>query len=73
MRFLGIATTFFGRDPLLRAFAHRALCAAAILARPAADILRTPVRLPYAAPNAWSAALIPLSSLVRRSCSFLKS
>ena len=47
-------------------FAHRAFCAATMLARPAAEILRVPVVLPvYVAPNAESADLIALSSLVR--------
>jgi hypothetical protein len=45
-----------------------------MLARPAAEILRVPVLLPvYVAPNAESAELIALSSLVRRPCSFFNS
>jgi hypothetical protein len=59
LRFLGILTAFafpfFALD-----FAHRAFCAAAILARPATEILRrVPVRFPYAAPKAESAAEMP--------------
>ena len=36
---------------------------------PAADSLRRPIRFPYAAPNAVSAADIPLICCVKRSCS----
>jgi hypothetical protein len=53
-----------------RNFAHRALWAAAILARAAADSFRVPVPFAYAWPKAASAAPIPRSSVVNRSCSF---
>jgi hypothetical protein len=44
-------TTFCFSLPVPRTFAHRALCAAAILALPAAEILLlAPVRLPYEPP-----------------------
>jgi hypothetical protein len=51
-------------------FAHLARCAAAIRALPAAEICRRPVRLPYAPPNAASAAATPLSWRPNRTCSF---
>jgi hypothetical protein len=70
-RFLGIVTTFVFL-PFALAFAHRAFWAAAILARPAAESLRVPPLRPYAAPKAESAALMPFSSRVKRSCSFFK-
>ena len=72
VRFLGTVFTLFA-SLLVRVFAHLVLWAAAIRARPAANILRVPVRFPYAAPNACSAAETPLISLVNRSCSFFKS
>jgi hypothetical protein len=71
IRLLGIATTFV-LLPFDLAFAHRAFCAAAILARPAADSLRVPSLRAYEAPKAESAALMPFSSRVKRSCSFFK-
>ncbi len=43
--------------------------AAEILALPDADILRRPVRFPYAAPSTARAAAIPRMSLDNRSCS----
>jgi len=61
-----------GLLPFDRALAHRNLWAAAILARPAADILRVPPLLLYEAPKAESAALMPFSSRVKRSCSFFR-
>jgi hypothetical protein len=71
LRFLRIATTL-DMFPFALAFAHRAFCAAAILARPAAESLRVlPLRL-NAAPKAESAALMPFSSRVKRSCSFFR-
>ena len=52
------------------AFAHRALCAAAIRALPAAEIFpRVVVRFAYVSPKAESAAPIAFISLVNRSCS----
>jgi hypothetical protein len=45
-----------------------------MFARPAADILRVPMLRPvYVAPNAESAELIALSSLVKRPCSVFSS
>ena len=71
VRFLGTVRALAAGRPLFT-LAHRAFWAAAILALPAADILRrVPVGLPYAAPNAVSAAATPRISLVNRSCSFL--
>jgi hypothetical protein len=59
VRLFGILTTFF--FPFVAfTFAHRALWAAAIRARLAADILFPRlVCFPYAEPNAASAAPIP--------------
>jgi hypothetical protein len=71
VRFLGIATTFV-LLPFALAFAHRAFWAAAILARPVAESLRVPPLRLYAAPKAESAALMPFSSRVKRSCSFFR-
>src|SRR5579862_6121761 len=69
--FLAMETTFaFPLSAL--AFAHLALCAAAILALPAADIRpRRAVPLPYSAPKAESAAPTAFISLLNRACSFL--
>jgi hypothetical protein len=70
VRFLGNATMFWFSS-LALTFAQRALWAAAILARPAADILpRGVVPFPYSAPKAESAAPIAFISLLNRSCSF---
>lgn len=64
-----IGTTF----AFPRTFAQRALWAAAILPRAAADSFLVLVAFPYALPKAASAAVIPRSSLVKRSCSFFNS
>jgi len=64
-----IGTTF----AVSRTLAQRFLWAAAIRARADADSFRVPVPFPYALPNAASAAPIPRSSLVRRSCSFFSN
>ena len=73
VRFFGIVMTF-GLPLFAFSLAHRALWAAAILALPAADMLpRVPFCFPYVAPKAESAAAIALTSLVKRSCSFLRS
>ena len=56
-----------------RTFAQRALWAAAILARADADSFRVLVPFLYVLPNAASAAPIPRSSLVNRSCSFFNN
>src|ERR1700686_3946747 len=64
-----IGTTF----ALSRTFAQRALWAAAILARADADSFLVPIPFPYALPKAASAAPIPRSSLVNRSCSFFNN
>ena len=70
VRFLRIGTTFFSPPAFSRTFAQRALWAAEIRARAAAESLPlVPVCFPYALPNAASAAPIPRSSLVSRSCS----
>jgi hypothetical protein len=61
-----LGTTF--ADP--RTLAHRALWAAAIRARADTDSLLVALPLPYALPKAASAAPMPRSSLVMRSCSF---
>src|ERR1700757_2109516 len=55
-----------------RNFAHRALWAAAIRARAAGDNLRVPIPFAYVLPKAPSAAVMPRSSSVRRSCSFFR-
>jgi hypothetical protein len=66
VRFRGIGTTF----AVSRTFAHRARWAAAILVRVDADSFLVPFPLLYAVPKAASAAPMPRSSLVNRSCSF---
>ena len=66
VRFPRIGTTLAAS----RTFAQRALWAAAILARADLDSFRVPVPLLYVLPKAASAAPIPRSSLVNRSCSF---
>jgi len=56
--------------PFAFTLAHRALWAAAILALPAAEMLRRgAVPFLYAMPKAESAAVIALISLVKRACS----
>jgi len=64
-RFPRIGTAF----AVSRTFAHRARWAAAILARADWDNIRVVVPLVYVFPNAASAAPMPRSSLVNRSCS----
>jgi len=55
------------------AFAQRALWAAAIFARADAESFRVGVLFTYVWPKAANAAVIPRSSLVKRSCSFFNS
>jgi hypothetical protein len=55
---------------VFRAFAHRALRAAAIRGRPATEGLRTLLPFTYVLPKAAMAAVIPDSSLCNRSSSF---
>jgi hypothetical protein len=66
--------TIFPLPPPAFTLAHLALWAAAILSRAAGDSLPlVRVCLPYAFPKAASAALIPRSSVVNRSCSIFNS
>jgi hypothetical protein len=63
--FLGMATTFFFCLPVPRAFAHRALWAAAILALPAAEISRlVPVRLLNESPSSAASAASSCSTVL---------
>jgi hypothetical protein len=64
--FLGMLTTLGFCGPLFaRAFAHRALWAAAILALPAAEIMRlAPVRLPYVSPSSATSTASSCSTVL---------
>ena len=70
VRLLRIGTILSDLPAFALTFAHRALWAAAIRARTDTDSLLVALPLPYDLPKAASAAPMPRSSLVIRSCSF---
>lgn len=72
IRLLFIETTFADLPAFSLTLAHRALWAAAMRARAAAESLPLPGPFLYVLPKAVSAALIPRSSFVIRSCSLFK-